>query len=200
MKNAFAALRLPAALFLTATIVVALGACGGSPAGSPVSKSTPTSSPAPTNPSPVLTTPSASATPAQPNLIPRMSGTGTVRTFEQQGFTCNQLQPPQPLWNQYDCNKTSANSQQQETIDTIGPGDQVANLEADTLGMSPGDAATFLGAVAAMPFTGSQATQASQWVATSIPHQDSITDIGGVHYELVAGTSAAIVRLLLNNS
>jgi hypothetical protein len=82
----------------------------------------------------------------------------------------------------------------------MGPGDQVANLEADTLGMSSADVAAFLGNVAAMPFTGSDATQARQWVATSITKQDSMTDISGVHFELVLGSSAPIVRLLLNNS
>jgi hypothetical protein len=82
----------------------------------------------------------------------------------------------------------------------MGPGDQVANLEADTVGMSSGDAATFLADVAAMPFAGSQATQARQWIASSISHADSMTDIGGVHFELVVGTSAPIVRLLLNDS
>ena len=85
-----------------------------------------------------------------------MTGTGTVQTFRNQGFTCTQMQPPQPSWNQYDCYKNSANAQQQETIDTIGPGDQVANLEADTLAMSSIDAEIYLGDVATMPFTGSQ--------------------------------------------
>ena len=110
------------------------------------------------------------------------------------------MQPPQPSWNQYDCYKNSAYALQQETIDTMGPGDQVANLEADTLAMSSIDAQIYLGDVAAMPFTGSQATQAREWIATSISKPDAMTDIGGVHFELVAGTSASVVRLLLNNS
>jgi hypothetical protein len=201
MNYSFSAMRVAAVLCVIAAIAIAQTGCGGGSSGAPVAQAQPSPTPSPdTNPSatasPVPTTPTPSATPSQ-GLIPRMSGTGTVQTFRQQGFTCNQLQPPQPSWNQYDCVKTTANSQQ-ETIDTMGPGDQVANLEADALGMSSGDSAMLLAGVAAMPFTGSQATQARQWIASSISHDDSMTDIGGVHFELVVGSSASIVRLLLN--
>lgn len=195
MTNSLRAVRGQQGLCIVAAALLGLTACGGGSSAPPVAQTNPSATP-----SSVAAVPSASSTPSPVLLIPRMTGTGTVQTFRNQGFTCTQMQPPQPSWNQYDCYKNSAYALQQETIDTMGPGDQVANLEADTLAMSSIDAQIYLGDVAAMPFTGSQATQAREWIATSISKPDAMTDIGGVHFELVAGTSASVVRLLLNNS
>jgi len=154
---------------------------------------------APATPSPTPPVSRASAQPAPTStpvtvaVIPNLTQVMAVQLYLDQGFDCVVVQASHPTWTRHRCSKTASNAL--ATVDLEGPGTEVANLKAATLGMPDIVVEGFLSDSASLPFDGTASDQAQQWVSDSLPKGGGVTVIGGVQLQLVNSPPVAWVTL-----